>query len=429
MMVSVSTLPVETDRLRRDRYTVTLYGTFVMWGWFLYSFNPSVSLLGEDLGISKAVAGLHGTAIAVGAITAALLTPWLVRARGRRTVIIAGLLLVGGGIALLLLVPHVAATLAGCFVVSVGGNVTISTVQVALSVHHGPAASAAITEANGAGSGIGLFGPLAVGACVGLGWGWRPAVAVTTVLAVAVAVAVSRLPHDRSDVVAVPAASPRAASPDATASEVVGQGGQSEERTGRRTPLAPGSGWFLGAIVAAVALENATTYWSTSLVREQTGAGADIAAATAAGLIAGMTIIRFVVGPLTLRLSTAHLLAASFGVAIVGWAVLWTATSPTVAIVGLFVAGLGYGAQYPLSIALLLAVAGGAGDRAQAAATFAGGVAVGIAPFLLGAAADAVGAHTAFLAVPVVAVLGAVVALGGDRVVRRTTAAELGTTA
>ena len=68
----------------RDRITVAFYSTFAVWGWLLYSFNPSVPLLADDLGISDAQAGLHGSSMAVGAILAAFVTPRLVRGRGRR---------------------------------------------------------------------------------------------------------------------------------------------------------------------------------------------------------------------------------------------------------------------------------------------------------------------------------------------------------
>ena len=169
----------------------------------------------------------------------------------------------------------------------------------------------------------------------------------------------------------------------------------------------------------AIAMEFATTYWATGLVLERTGAGPGIAAATTAGLVAGMSAIRFVVGPLSLRVAPVMLLAVAFVVAIGGWAILWTATTPTVAIVGLFVAGLGYGAQYPLSVALLLATAPGRTDATQARATLAGGLAIGVAPFALGALSDAVGTHRAFLVVPVVALLGAAAAVLGGRVARR----------
>lgn len=397
--------PQTAAPLRRDRYTITTYGTFAVWGWFLYSFSPSVPLLAEDLGVSKAAGGLHGTAMAIGAISAAFVTPRLVAILGRRNAIAAGLVLVAVGVVGLVSGPILAATLASMFVLAVGGNIAVSSSQVGISDHHGPAAPAAITEANGVGSGIGLFAPLAVGLAVGVGWGWRAAVVVTVVLAVAVAWATSRLPDERR--------SPSRA--DVSADEPPAGDAPTASAAAPERALGPGSAWFLVTLVAAVALENATTYWSTSLVLERTGADASIATATTAGLIAGMTAMRFVVGPLTRRWRSAHLLAVSFGISVVGWAVLWTATTPAVALVGLVVAGFGYGAQYPLSVALVLGIARSAADKAQAVATFTGGAAVGLAPFVLGAVADAVGMHTAFLAVPVLAVLGGVGAILGWR--------------
>lgn len=405
-------------RLVRDRLTVGLYTPYAVWGWLLYSFNPSVPLLADELGITAAQAGLHGTAMAVGGLVAAPLTPRSVRGLGRRGAIVAAALLVAFGVVGLLLGPTLPWTLTGMFVTAIGGNVLIAATQVGLAQHAGRAASAAITEANGVGSSIGLVGPLAVGACVTLGWGWRPGVAMTVLLALVSAVVIARLPASRglpalrgrsSTPAAEPAGAERPAASQTAAPVRVATG----HRLLRAAPL------FLAAIVAAIALENATTYWATDLVRAQTGAGAGIATATTAGLVAGMSAMRFVVGPLSLRVQTAHLLAASFGIAVVGWAVLWTATDPGVALAGLVVAGFGYGAQYPLSVSLLLAASPGHGDRAQAHATLAGALAIGVAPFLLGALSDSFGTHNAFLLVPVVAVAGGVVALLGGRAVRR----------
>lgn len=421
--------PAPVPRFHRDRFTLTLDGVFVTWGWLLYSFNPSVPLIAAELGVSNAQAGLHGTAMAAGAVLAAALTPWAVLRLGRRATLVGAGVLIATGTGLLTSGWTLAATLSAMVVVSVGGSVAVSAAQAGLVLHHGRTASAAVTEANGVGSGIGLLGPLAVGASVAAGWGWRPAVAVTAALALATAVAVRLLPADgalgRPGPAPRPAGARRTASPDVSRQpgEVdvparADQPGSRPETAGAgRAVLA--SRWFLVTIVVALALENATTYWATDLVRDRTGAGAGIATATTAGLVAGMTLIRFVVGPLSLRVSSARLLAASFGVAIAGWAVLWTATSAPVALAGLFLAGLGYGAQYPLGIALLLGAAGGATDAAQARATVGAGVAVGLTPFLLGALADAVGSHTAFLVVPVLAVVGGVAAVAGGRAWRR----------
>ncbi|MEN0129503.1 MAG: MFS transporter [Brevundimonas sp.] len=413
------------DRFRRDRLTFTFYGSFVIWGWVLYSFNPSVTLLADDFDISLAQAGLHGTAMAAGGIGAAFAAPRLVRRYGRR----AALLVACGGVivgtAALVAAPSLPWSLSAVLVLALGGNMAISASQPGLALHHGAAASAAVTEANGVGSSIGLIGPLAVGLTVAIGWGWRPAVAVTIAIAAATAVLVSRQPvggamtppaHQGDTLTA---GEPLLiGSVEALAVAVVDPTDPHDDTDDRRALNRLPAWCFLASVVAAIALEMTTTYWSTDLVREQTGAGAGIATATTAGLVAGMSAVRFVMGPLSLRIPPALILVAGFLVSIGGWAILWTATATGVAIAGLVVVGIGYGVQYPMSITLLIGTAPRAGDAAQARATLAGAVAVGIAPFALGALADAVGIHSAFAVVPVLAVLGAVVAGAGGYLVR-----------
>jgi MFS family permease len=385
----------------RDRMTIAFYGCFAVWGWLLYSFNPSVPLLADELGISDAQAGLHGTAMAVGGIMAAFVAPRLVRGRGRRAAILLACVLVAIGATGLVAAPALGWSLLAMVVLAVGGNVMISAAQAGLALRHGSKASAALTEGNGVGSTVGLVGPLAVGVCVAIGWGWRPAVLVTAALAMVTIVLVSRIPVGGAMTPARVAGDPPPAPRPA--------------RTGSRVPA-----WcFLVTLVAGISLEFATTYWSTGLILEQTGAGAGIAAAATAGLVAGMSAVRFVVGPLSLRVAPTMLLAVAFVVAIGGWAILWTATTSAMAMVGLVVAGFGYGAQYPLSVSLLLATAPGRTDATQARATFVGSLAIGVAPFALGALADSVGTHDAFLVVPLVALVGAAAAVVGGRAARR----------
>ncbi|MBO3093657.1 MFS transporter [Cellulomonas dongxiuzhuiae] len=404
-------------RLVRDRTTVGLYTPYVAWGWVLYSFNPSVPLLADELGISGAQAGLHGTAMATGTLLASVTVPRAVRVLGRRGAVVLLVLVVAVGVTGLVLASSLPWTLGSILVAALGGSGAIAAVQVGLADHTGPAASAAITEGNGVGSSVGLVGPLAVGACVAAGWGWRPGVAVAAVLAVVAAVVVARLPPTA----AVPALRRRSrpSVPDAAAPEEQAAAQAHDAAATGPAGRLRASTLFLGALVAAVALENATTYWAADLVLTRTDAGPGIATATTAGLVAGMSAVRFVTGPLSLRVAPVHVLAASFVVAIGGWAVLWTATDARVALAGLVLAGVGYGAQYPLSIALLLAVTPGHRDRAQAHATLAGALALAVAPFLLGALGDTVGPHLAFLVVPALAVAGALTAVTGGRLARR----------
>jgi fucose permease len=107
--------------------------------------------------------------------------------------------------------------------------------------------------------------------------------------------------------------------------------------------------------------------------------------------------------------------AVAFVVAGIGWAVLWTAGTPVVAIIGLVICGLGVGLLFPLGSALFMAAARGPADTASAVVTVASGVAIGAVPFALGALADQVGVHSAFLVVPGFVVVGLAGVLLGAR--------------
>ena len=56
--------------LVHDRLTWLTFAQLGVYGYFLYGFGPSVPLLRDDLGVSNAVSGLHGTALAAGSVLA-----------------------------------------------------------------------------------------------------------------------------------------------------------------------------------------------------------------------------------------------------------------------------------------------------------------------------------------------------------------------
>jgi fucose permease len=396
----------------RDRLTLSLYSYFITWGWFLYSFSPTIPLIAREQGITRGEAGLHGTSMALGNVASAVVSARLVARIGRRaTLLLAGGVLVAG-LAVLLLGTTTVLTLTGACATAIGGSLAISAAQPTLAVHHGSASASAVSEANGVGALFGLVAPLVVGATVASGWGWRPAVGVTAVLTVLSCVLIARLPArgalGRPEPVPVDVRADRPADGAAT----------TPARTAARR-LRPGFSrayWFFWtALIAAIAVENATTFWVADLVGQRTGAGPGIATAALAGLVAGMALMRFMLTALLRRASAETLLVGGFLFASVGWLVVWTATSTAVALVGLVVAGLGYGAQYPLAITLVLRASDGRPDQAQASSSLGLGLAVGIAPFLLGAVADRVGTHSAFLLVPVFLAVGAAAVLGGRR--------------
>jgi len=406
-MSAVERQPARNRRpptFRRDRLTLTLDGAFVTWGWFLYAFTPTVPLIADEQGISFALAGLHGTAMAVGSVVSGLVTPWISGRHGRRVQSLAGTVAILLGVVALVAGTALVATLPACFLLSLGGNLTITAAQPALVVHHGAAGPSAVTEANGIGSAVGLLAPLAVGLTVGLGWGWRPAVAATVVFAVGVAIAVAALRGE-----------PALSRPAPVA--------HADRPPDVRFP--PELWFFWASMVCGSAIEFSTTFWAADLLAVRTNASTSLATAAVSGLIGGMTAARFVLGPLAARKAPEKLLMLSYAVALVGWAGFWTATSPWAAVVGLVVAGLGYGAMYPMSVALVLRAAGARPDKAQGIASLGVGLATGVAPFGLGALADQVGTHRAFVVVAGLVVVGGCAVTLGLGAVRRRVRAEV----
>src|SRR5690625_5074989 len=112
------------------------------------SIGPTVPLITKQFNISKGVGGLHGTAIAVGAVSVGLVSQRLVLNVVRRPVMLAGSVLMVFGTFLLVTGPNVIVTLSAVVVVGIGGNLIINVAQPALSVHHGLHGPAAVTEAN-----------------------------------------------------------------------------------------------------------------------------------------------------------------------------------------------------------------------------------------------------------------------------------------
>ncbi|MBX9245245.1 MFS transporter [Actinotalea ferrariae] len=396
----------ERPRLVRDRLTLTLYAPFITWGWFLYGFSPAVPLIADEQGITRGQAGLHGTAMACGTIAAGLVSSHVARRFGRKNQAILGGVVLCAGIVLLLTGATLPATLVACLVTAVGGNLMISAAQPALSVHNGAAGPAAVTEANAMGAMVGLLAPLALGAAVGSGLGWRPAVALVAVLAVAAALLL--LP------IKVDGAMGRGSVSRAVATAADGS-------TTAPSRGFSGTFWFFWvAMLCGVAIEFATTFWASDLLAQRTDAPPALAAASISALVAGMTLSRLVVGPLSTRKAPEKILLVGFALAGAGWLLFWLATSPWLAVAGLVLAGLGYGTHYPLTISLTLRASDGRPDEAQARASVGTGAAVAVAPFLLGTLADSFGAHQAFLLVPVLIVIGGVaVALGLRSVHRR----------
>jgi len=405
--------------LVRDRLTWLSYAQLGTYGFFLYGFGPSVPLLRDDLGVSNAVSGLHGTALATGAVLAGLTFTRLVTRLGRSRTLRLGLAGLAAGILAYCLAPVLPLTLSGALVCGLFGSYVVTGTIVVLGARHGAAGPAAISEANAGAAGAGLVAPLLVGAGVSAGFGWRPGLLVTAAAAAAVWLVSMRTGSSTGDTGGT-AGTEGIAHTGGTAGTA---GTIDTVGTGWVAPTAgdaPGrlpAGYWLAwtVLVLCIGVEFCLTFWAADSLREHTGAGSATAAAGVTAIVAGMCAGRLAGGRVALRVRPGSLLLAAIGLALAGFALFWAGRSTMVAMAGLALCGVGVAVHYPVGAARALAASGNRPDRAAARTSLAAGLASGAAPFALGAAADRVGTHTAFLLVPALLVAAAVcVRLGRD---------------
>jgi predicted MFS family arabinose efflux permease len=379
------------ERLQRDRLTWLVYGQLALYGYFLYGFSPVVPLLREDQGTSAAVSGLHGTALACGALAAGLVGPRVIARWGRGRLLWGSLAGLCAGIVVFCVTPLLPLTLLGALVAGTFGSAIVNTTAAVLADHHGGSGPAAISEANALAAGVGLMSPLVLGLAVALGIGWRAGLLTTLPLALALGLSLGRvrIPAHRADRAE---AAPRS--------------------TDRHLPAR--YWWAWGVMVMCISVEFCMTIWSSDILRDRVGLSDGAAATGVTAVVGGMALGRLAGGRLALRRSVDWLLYRAVALTIAGFAVFWVSTLAWLSFAGLFACGLGIALLYPLSIARAIGFADGRTDLATARSSLGAGIAVGGGPFLLGALADAFGTHGAFLLVPLLLVAAALgVRLGG----------------
>ena len=413
--------------------TWLIYAQFAIFGFFLYAFTPSVTLLRDDEHVSDAIAGLHGTAYAVGAITIGAVGARILARVGRNRGLWLFFATLCAGIATYTGTTHLTLTLIGALIIGGSGSGLLLTTTAALVDHHGRLGPAAITEANAVSAAIGLLGPLAVGASVAWGYGWRTALLLLIPLT-AILFLVRRsfgpgIEVPPLHVVDLPSAdlgsadlgSADPASADPASADVVTE-------VGAASVNAPGesaSGGSLGfqfwlswtLVLLCVSIEFSLTLWSAQLLRDQDHLSKAAAATGVTAIVGGLALGRLLGVRLAADRDVDWLLARAFGLNLVGFSVFWVSRNPWLAFFGLAVCGLGMALQYPLGVARAIRAAAGTGfgknviarsNRASAQISLGTGIAVGVAPFILGFLADGIGIRNAFLLVPLLIMVAGV---------------------
>lgn len=409
--------------LRRTPITWALYGVNGAWASFIYLSGPVAPVLTEDLGMSVSWAGLVATALAAGIATAAATGPAAVARLGRDGAARLGLVVVASAMAGLIVIPPLiggavgfAAALALVWMAATGGGTALNASTARLAENHPADSAKVITEANAAAAWVGLFSPLLLGAALAAGLGWWAGIAVCLVamLAALAGLAVAGRTADRTAVTPAGTAVHTVVAADEgyePSEQVLRQaipGGPAGGAARRGTGLSATFWIAMVALFAAVATEFAVNFWGSTLIQDRTGAATATATSAMTAIVAGIAIGRTVGAPLTSRLGPHAMLLGGFALGLAGFAMLWLATALPVAIAGLFAMGLGIATLFPLLLDRGIALSGGLPDLAMSRSSLILGVAVGSAPFALGALGTVMSVQSAMLLVPVFVLAGLV---------------------
>lgn len=370
----------------RDKATWLTYLLMGAYGMWVYAFGASGVLLRDEQGTTRTVAALHGSAWALGVVIMSLFNARVTAALGRGKALRVGAIVMIIGILLYTSGLPTAVTLLGALVEALGGALVIAGVSAFVSVQQGPAAPAALSEASALGAFLGLVGAFAVGLGVILTIGWRPALWLLVGLLVVVEILRGRN----------------------LASYNIGE---VAHQAGRVRDLPPLFWWTAIAMLPAAGVELCVALWSADLLRDRGGLGSGAATAALACFGAGLTIGRISGSRIAERVNPEWLLACAFALSGVSVLLLLWTTNGLLMMVLLFVIGLVVAMHWPLAIGRCIRCAPELSDRASGTGVLAAGLAIMVAPFALGAMADAWGLQAAFLIVPVLAALGVVLVL------------------
>jgi MFS family permease len=371
---SAAAVPSEADTFVRDAPTVLAYSALAAYTFWLYAFGPSLSLLRDELHFSYTLLGVYSALCSVGAALAGAGFAVAARRLPRPVLLWGSALVAVVGAGLYGLGSGVPVTLLGAGLLGLAGTTLLTVLQAILSDRHGPRRDRALTEANVGAGACAVLAPLVLGALAAGPVGWRAAFAVPVVVLAGLYLYFRREP--------LPAASRRA-----------------HEAGGGRLPTAC---WLFAALTAGgIAVEFCLVYFGTEML-VGTGLSTAVAATALSSNFLGILVGRLAAAVLTRRPGRAvPLLYASLAVTAAGFLLFWLTDDSAVAVVGLFVCGVGIANLYPLSVALTLDAAGGHEDRANARTQLLGGLISATAPFLLGSLADVHGLAAAFAVEPV----------------------------
>ncbi|MSO63732.1 MAG: MFS transporter [Candidatus Planktophila sp.] len=363
----------------RDRFFWIVATQTAIVNFYLGGFGPAQSLLRADQGTSLTIAGLHGTAMGIASILAGYANPYIAHRLGRTRAGWTGLAIFTIGLTLFVISPPVFLTLPATLITGFGTSMVINAMLTSMSHYFGNQAQVAIPQANGIASigfvtGTALIGTIAI-ISPGL---WR----IGLLFAIPVAITLFLV------------------SRDTTAEEFVRDAaGPQDGGLSRRFWIS----WV--GFTACISSEFAVSFWAAALLKDRVGSSAAISTVAIVALGTGMGIGRWYGAVLLRRFVLDTQLLGTIALQFLGFVCFWLSHSMILSLISLFVIGLGVSMQFALASIRLIAFSDGRPDLAIGRTSLAAGIAIAIAPFLLGILGDNFGISRAYLMVPVLIII------------------------
>jgi predicted MFS family arabinose efflux permease len=366
-------------KLDRDRFFWTIALQTVAVNFFLGGFGPALPLLRADQGTSLTIAGLHGTSMGIAAIAAGLSNPWLTHRFGRANAGWIGLWIFSFGLIAISFLQPVQFTILAAFFTGFGTSTVINSFVTSLNSHYGARAPLAVAQANGIASIGYVLGTLTIGTIAQTApHFWR----ISLLAALPLAFYLYFFRRDKTIEAHVPT-----------------EDGPQSGKLSKPFWIT----WF--GFIATISSEFAIAFWAAALVRDRTDATAAISTIAIFALGTGMGLGRFYGGMVLHRLSLDRQLLLILVAQMLGFFGLWFSHNLAISLAMLLLIGLGISMQFALTSLRLISHSDGRPDLAIGKSSFAAGIAIGGAPFLLGVLGDLYGISRAYLMVPVLIML------------------------
>jgi MFS family permease len=367
----------------RDRLTWFAYLMLACIAYAPATLSPSMPFLRQELNLSYTMGGFLLSVLALGMILAGATGDRLAHRWGRRFVLWSGSAGLTAGAVCLALSRSLLPTAISVWLMGFCGSLAMGMIQAILSDRHGEQRAVALTEANVAAGLTASLAPPLIGGFQRAGVGWRGALFL---IVAAFALIVARF---RQDPV-----------PDALPAAGAGSGARSA------LPFAFWVYWIVICLV--VSIEWCLGIWGANFLETVAGLS-KVSAATMMGVYFLAILIGRLAGSGLSRVTpSATLLLIALGVTLLGFPIFWLARLPPLNVIGLFITGLGVGNLFPLTLSLAVGLAPGQANVASARVSLAVGVAILLAPLVLGWIADRLSLPYAY-GIVVVLVVAAIV--------------------